>query len=30
VLESVQYGSMVTPRIDKSRSIDLERESRGQ
>ena len=30
VLESVQYGSMVTPRLDKSRSIDIERESRGQ
>ena len=30
VLQSVQYGSMVTPNLDKSRSIDIERESRGQ
>ena len=30
VLQSVQYGSMVTPRLDKSRSIEIERESRGQ
>jgi hypothetical protein len=30
VLESVQYGSKVTPRLDKGRSIDMERESRGQ
>lgn len=30
VLESIQFGSMVTPRLDKSKSIDLERESRGQ
>jgi hypothetical protein len=30
VLEFVQYGSKITPRIDKGRSIDLERYSRGQ
>lgn len=30
VLQSVQYGSMITPRLDKSKSIDLERESGGQ
>ena len=30
VLESVQYGSQITPRIDKGKSIDIERESRGQ
>ena len=30
VLQSVQYGSMVTPRLDKNRSIEIERESRGQ
>ena len=29
VLQSVQYGSMVTPRLD-NKSIDIERESRGQ
>jgi hypothetical protein len=29
VLQSVQYGSMVTPRLD-NRSVDIERESRGQ
>jgi hypothetical protein len=30
VLQSVQYGSMVTPRLDKKNSIEIERESRGQ
>lgn len=30
VLESVQYGSMITPRIDQRKSIDMERESGGQ
>jgi hypothetical protein len=30
VLQSVQYGSMITPRLDKNRSIEIERESRGQ
>ena len=30
VLQSVQYGSKITPRLDKTRSIDIERESRGQ
>lgn len=29
VLQTVQYGSKITPRIDKGRSIDMERESRG-
>jgi hypothetical protein len=29
VLQSVQYGSTVTPRLD-NKSIDIERESRGQ
>jgi hypothetical protein len=30
VLESVQYGSKITPRIDKKKSIEMERDSRGQ
>lgn len=30
VLQAVQYGSKITPRLDKPRSIDIERESRGQ
>jgi len=30
VLESVQYCSKITPRLDGRKSIDLERESRGQ
>ncbi|WP_109487941.1 hypothetical protein [Occallatibacter savannae] len=30
VLQSVQYGSKITPRIDQQRSIDMERESGGQ
>jgi len=30
VLESVQYGSKITPRIDKRKSIEMERDSRGQ
>lgn len=31
VLQSVQYGSKITPRLDKGRrSIDMERETRGQ
>lgn len=30
VLQSVQYGSKITPRLDKGRSIDMEREWRGQ
>jgi hypothetical protein len=30
VLESIQYGSLTTPHLDKGKSIDLERESRGQ
>jgi hypothetical protein len=30
VLQSVQYGSKITPRIDKKKTIDMERDSRGQ
>jgi|SRR6185503_1176941 hypothetical protein len=30
ILQSVQYGSKITSRLDKMKSIDLERESRGQ
>lgn len=30
ILQSVQYGSKITPRLDKGRSIDMEREWRGQ
>jgi hypothetical protein len=30
VLQSVQYGSMTTPRLDHTKSIDLERQTRGQ
>jgi hypothetical protein len=30
VLQAVQYGSKITPRLDTSKSIDLERESEGQ
>jgi len=30
VLQSIQYGSLVTPRLDKGKSIDMERDSRGQ
>jgi hypothetical protein len=30
VLQSVQYGSKITPRIDSKKSIDMERDSRGQ
>lgn len=30
VLQSVQYGSLITPRLDKGKSLDIERESRGQ
>jgi hypothetical protein len=30
VLQSIQFGSMITPRIDRNRSVDMERESKGQ
>jgi len=30
VLQSVQYGSQITPPIGKKKSIDMERDSRGQ
>ena len=30
VLESIQFGSLTTPRLDKSKTIDMERDSRGQ
>ena len=30
VLQSVQYGSKITPRLDKTKSIDMERETRCQ
>ena len=30
VLEAIQLGSLTTPRLDKSKAIDLERDSKGQ
>lgn len=30
VLQAVQYGSKITPRLDKTRSIDIEHDARGQ
>jgi hypothetical protein len=30
VLQSIQFGSLTTPRLDKSKTIDLERDSMGQ
>jgi len=30
ILQSIQFGSLTTPNLDKSKTIDLERDSRGQ